>query len=372
MPALPREQENQPDILNWFISINGALTDAYSVQYRILDITGGLPGSQVFPAVSGDYEDVTTGAGHFSTGSYYAYDNANAEGWTPGVGEPLGTHRIEWRWKASAASPYQAGFEDFEVLPSSVGASADLYINLSDVRGAGIDSTIADDATVLASIELWQSMIERVTRQWFNPRTMVIKFDGTDSAMLPLGVPIISVDYLKLNNDPVALDPNYYRVYSSRGIPDDRRNPRIMLIGAYDDVDIYTAPIVNGILKFRKGRQNQELKGTFGFVEENGGPPPLIKRALLKLVVEKLTNPIYVPAGVTPPAPPPALISGFIQQEITDGHQRSYEMNRWTVNPRRPNSLMGFTNDPEIIEAIKLYRGPIGIATPAHPSHTSW
>ena len=46
MPTLARGQENTPSILNWFISINGVLTDAYEVGYQIYDITGGLPGTQ--------------------------------------------------------------------------------------------------------------------------------------------------------------------------------------------------------------------------------------------------------------------------------------------------------------------------------------
>lgn len=367
MPAISREQENTPALINWFISIGGVLTDAFLVEYRIFDIIGGLPGTQIFPTAP-DYEDVTSAPGKFGTGSYYAYDNTAGTGWTPGPAHPVGTHRIEWRWKASASSPAQAGFEDFEVLLQSVGGSADLYCTVADIRDAGLtDTATYPDADVLAAIELWQAFLERACRQWFNPRTIVLKFDGTDSDTLHFGVPIISIDHIKLNDNTEILDPNNYRVYAGRQYPDDRRNPRVKLRSMSDFPDIFTAPIVARSLRFRKGRQNQEVKGTFGFVEENGLTPKLIQRALCKLVIEKLTNPIPVPGG-SPAIPPPPIIAGALLEEVTDGHKRKYG-DTVTFTSRRPSPFQGITTDQEILDIIKMYRAPIGIATPAHPSH---
>lgn len=241
------------------------------------------------------------------------------------------------------------------------------YITVEDVRSAGFEA--GTDGELTAAIALWQSVLEQVCRQWFEPRELTIRFDGNDSAMLPLGVPIISVEYLKLNNDPVALDSNYYRVYNSRSYPDDRRNPRIVLNSLDDDVDIYTAPISAHSLKFRKGRQNQEIKGVFGFTEEDDSTPLPIKRALTKLVIEKLATPVYVAPGAEVPEPPPPILAGIIQEERTDGHAVVYS-DRFRVKERRPHVMMNFTQDPEILGIVKLYRAPIGVATPAHPSHT--
>lgn len=369
MPGIAREQENRTDLINWFISINGVLTDAFSVEYRIFDITGGLPGTQVFPLPAPTYEDVTAAPGHFSTGSYYAYDNTGGVGWTPGVAEAIGTHRIEWRWKATASSPFQAGFEDFEVLPSSVGSSADLYCSVADIRAEGLDAGVADDATVLASIELWQQFLERACRQWFNPRILVLGFDGTDSDTLHFGVPIIAIEYLRINDDVNNLDTNTYRVYSGRSYPDDRRNPRIKLRSLADFPDIYTSPIIAHDLKFIKGRQNQQIKGTFGFVEDDGTTPKLIRRALCKLVIEKLQAPLYSAPGGAPPLLPPPILAGALLEEVTDGHKRKYS-DAQQYSERRPSPYQGLTADQEILDIIKLYRAPIGIATPAHPSHT--
>jgi len=369
MPAIAREQENRIDLINWFISIGGVLTDAYQVQYRIFDISSGLPGTQIFPVTPGDYENVTTGPGHFSTGSYYAYDNTAGTGWTPLVTAVVGTHRVEWRWKATSSSPFQAGFEDFEVLNSSVGGTSDAYVTVQDIRDAGLLEADYSDDKVLASIELWQAMLERICRQWFNPRVLIINFDGTDSDTLHLGVPIIEIEYIKLNNGPVALDTDYYRVYNARSYPDDRRNPRIKLRNYQEYQDIYTAPLVWGDLRFRKGRQNQEVKGTFGFVEEDGLTPKPIKRALLKLVIEKLTRPIYTAPTIAPKLAPPPLLAGLLTEEWTDGHKLKYT-DTFKVKERRAVGFSGVTQDPEIIDILRMYRAPLGIATPAHPSHS--
>lgn len=367
MPALAREQENTKSILNWFITVNGILTDAHEVGFRIFDISGGLPGTQVFPTTPGDWEDVTVAPGNFSPGSYYAYDNVAGSGYTPGIAEPIGTHRIEWRWKISAGAPYQTDAEDFEVLVQSAGSSADTYIDVQDIRDAGLEVADFPDDVVLSSIELWQALLERACRQWFVPKTMVLSVDGTDSDALHFGVPIIAVDYIKLNRDTNELDEELYKVYNSTTYPDDRRNPRIKLVSPSEYKDIYTAPVRYGRLWFRKGRQNQEIKGTFGFVEADMSTPKLIKRALLKLVIEKLTKPVYVPSSSSAPVPPPPII-GNILEETTDGHKIKFGVAGAEVGKRSPY-MVGITDDQEIIEIIKMYKAPIGCATPAHQSY---
>jgi hypothetical protein len=365
MPALARGQENQTGIINWFITISGTLTDAFEVGFRILDITGGLPGAQVFPITVGDFETVTNAPGRFNVGSYHAYDNAGGVGWTPSITQTIGTHRVEWRWKSTALAPFQLGAEDFEVLVQAAGGSVDTYISIQDVRDAGLDVADFSDEEVLAAIEVWQSFLDRATRQWFIPKSIILSVDGTDSDAIHFGVPIIAIDYVRINNSTTNLESQLFKVYSAIRYPDDRRNPRIKLVNERD-LDIFTAPVLGRKLKFRKGRQNQEIKGTFGFTEDDGSVPRLIQRALLKLVIEKLTLPVYTPDPATAPVPPSPLVGNLIE-EWTDSHKRKYGHVGGEVSKRRPG-LSGITSDPEILDIIKLYRAPIGVATPAHPS----
>lgn len=367
MPALSRGQENTTSILNWFITVNSVPTDAYEVSYRIFDIASGLPGTQIFPTAAGTYEDVTNAPGKFGVGSYYAYDNTEAEGWTPELTATVGTHRIEWRWKITAASPYQAWYEDFEILVQSAGSSTDTYISISDVRDEGLLEADYSDAKVLSYIETWQSFLERACRQWFLPRSMTFLIDGTDSDALHFGVPIIDISYVKINGSTDELDTSLYKVYNRRDDFKDRWNPRIKLVNSVYRTDIYTSPDTGRRLIFRKGRQNQEVSGTFGFVEgTNKTTPHLIKRALLKLVIEKLTAPLYVAPGSTGGGGSSSIL-GNILEEVTDGHRIKYSQAGGGTKPGAIG-LRGITEDPEILQIIKLYRAPLGIATPANPS----
>lgn len=242
------------------------------------------------------------------------------------------------------------------------------YITLADVRAAGVTVGTASDAAVNAAIALWQQVIERYCRQWFDERPADFRVDGTDSDTIHLGIPIITLSALYINDDTSPLDPTLYRIYTRREMPDDDRwNPRIKIRSLNDFADIYTAPIGN-VQKFRKGRQNQRLVGTFGFTEADGSTPAAIKRALLKLVIQKVTTPLYVdPAGPPPPAPPPPIMSGIVAEEQTDGHMIRYA-NVFDVAPRRADNMMDVIQDPEIRGLLKLYRAPIAMAAPANPS----
>lgn len=246
--------------------------------------------------------------------------------------------------------------------------SSRFYIQLSDVRALGLDSVTFPDAVVTASIKLWQQFIERATRQWFYPLPLDLVLDGTDSDAIHFGVPCISISSLYINNSDTVLDPTYYAVYNNLTYPADRQNPRVKLIDTMEGWrDIFTAPTRDGRLRFRKGRQNQHITGVFGYVEADGSPPEMIKRALLKLVVEKLTNPIYVAPGALPPG---AMGSarGPITAEWTDTHKLSYAQAGGTVLAKAPG-LNGITDDQEILTIIKLYKAPLGVATPANPSY---
>jgi hypothetical protein len=214
------------------------------------------------------------------------------------------------------------------------------------------------DATVIAAIEMWQQFLERACRQWFNARSRIFSVDGNDSDTLHFGVPIISLEYLKINACTDALDVGLYKVYSGNTYPDDRGNPCIKLIGPDYQRDIFVAPVTSGRLKFRKGRQNQEVKGIFGYVESDGSTPKMIKRALLLLVTEKLVTPVVPSGGILP-------ILGSILSESTDGHSISYGSITDGFATRRPG-LSGMTQSLEVLDIIKLYRAPLGIATPAH------
>lgn len=238
---------------------------------------------------------------------------------------------------------------------------SDYYVTVQEIRDAGLADP-PSDAEVQSQIGLWQSFLERATRQWFRPINLELYVDGNDSDTLHFGIPIISIETLKINGDSTALDASYYKVYNADQYPIDKQNPRIKLVDTWaDQRDIFTASMRYGRTLFRKGRQNQYVKGVFGYLD-NGACPKLIKRALIKLVIEKMTNPI-VPGtgGVTPPP----VMGGQIIEEWVDGHKR-----KWAdTSTRKTYGLSGITSDQEILDIIRLYRAPIGLATPANWSY---
>lgn len=256
---------------------------------------------------------------------------------------------------------------DTGTLQITVDTTPFLYISVDDIRALGLDAATFPDSMVLAAIKTWQAFLERACRQWFYPLELELYLDGTDSDAIHFGVPVISVSEVRLNGDTAPLNPAYYQVYNSLTYPADRQNPRLKLIEQRtSNYDIFTAPIRDGKLRFRFGRKNQYIKGIFGYIEPDGSPPALIQRALAKLVVEKLTKPIYTPPGALPPAPPP-ILAGIVLEEWTDGHKIKYAQSGGELKPRAPG-LAGITDDQEILNIIKLYKAPIGVATPNNPS----
>jgi hypothetical protein len=239
------------------------------------------------------------------------------------------------------------------------------YTTLEAVRLAGITEAMASDDAVNTAILLWSQIWERMTKQWFEPREAVLEIDGTDSDTLHFPVAIIEVTEMFINNSSDALDPSLYRVYNKRGgteVTDDRWNPRIKLIRDEEHHDVYAAPLVNGTMKFRKGRQNQTITGTWGFVEADGSTPLGVERAVLLLVVEKLLNPIIPPST---PLPPMGGMTGVLVEEETDGHRQKWQAVGGPISTR-PGGLNGITQNPEVRDLRMLYRAPTHIATPAN------
>lgn len=366
MPALTRGEIS--DCANPKLDIftkdgSGVPVNVAELSFQIFEkvTTPGTP-IQVYPAVSGARQSVnlnacTTGD-RVDTGRYVAV-------YTVPLDAVIGTWEVRWYAKLTSGSTEQTFFEEFEVLSSATLGAADTYIAVSDVRAAGANANPPDDGTIQASICLWQQVLERVTRQWFRPITTSFYLDGTDSDTLHLPVPIISIDELRLNGSEDALDSGRYRVYDGIVLPDDRKNPRIKLIDSMEyKRDIYTAPDRYSRSRFFKGRQNQYVSGTFGYVEADGSTPLPIKRALLKLVLRDLGNPL-VP-GTSGLIPPP-LTSGVVSEEWTDGHKIKYQVSGGELKPRAPG-LSGLIDDPEVQMIVKLYKSPIAMATPANPS----
>lgn len=219
------------------------------------------------------------------------------------------------------------------------------YVTLQDVRDFGIGADIATDQQVSAAIVLWSQVIDRLTGQWFEPRSMTIRLDGSGRDTLHLPVPIISVSSLKVNGESTALATDRYTLYTSRTIPDDRLNPRIRLGGA-------GSYWTGGGPIYAVGFQNQTIAGIFGYVEDDLSTPEPIRYALMKLISEKLKNPPNAPEDLPPDEN--LGLQGPVIEETTDGHSRKW--GAVSVKATRPGLAAGITSDPEINAILLMYR----------------
>lgn len=226
------------------------------------------------------------------------------------------------------------------------------YATVADARKEGVPTSITDDV-IQPKLDRWSRFIDDATRQWFESRALTLDLDGNDSRVLFLPVPIIKLDSLYMNSDFTnVVDPKLYAAYSRKDAArDDRRNPMIKLAGA--GLGVFDAPDFRRGSMFVKGEQNQRLVGTFGFIEEDGTTPVLIKRAVLKLTIKELqgsgNGQLWNQVGNGPST------QGTVTSETTDGHSITY--NAFQYTPMKPG-LNGITNDAEVDNIIMLYRGP--------------
>jgi hypothetical protein len=343
---------------------SGVPVNVSEVSFQIFEkiSTPGTP-IQTFPLPAGTRESVDLNAcptgDRVDTGRYVAV-------YTVPLDALIGTWEIRWFTKLTPGSPEQTFAEEFEVLSSATAGAGDTYISVADVRAEGLNADPPSDATIQTSICVWQQILERCCRQWFRPIATEFLLDGTDSDTLHLSIPIISIDEIRLNDSETVLEEQWYRVYDGNLYPDDRKNPRIKLRGADGyHRDIYTSPNRYQRARFHKGRQNQFIKGTFGYVEPDGSTPEAIKRALMILVLKDVRDPLVPDPAST--LTPPSLISGIVQEEWTDGHSIVYQPSGGPLKSRRPG-LSGLIDDPAVQRIITLYKGPVGMATPANPT----
>lgn len=200
------------------------------------------------------------------------------------------------------------------------------YCTVQDIRDEGITPEQADDTRLATLIDLATAYIDRVTRQWFEPRAMTITLDGNGSETLLL--PVFPIEVVSVTVDGQVVTD--YKVYN-RFFPDDRRNPKI-----YRDAG------------WPEGRQNVSIQGTWGFVDKIGTQyttPAMIKQVAKRLVIREL--PLLGDAEGQEERKRARIVS-----ESTDGH--SYTLERLAAT-------LDLTGDPDIDGVLALFRAPIAI-----------
>lgn len=229
------------------------------------------------------------------------------------------------------------------------------YITLADVRAEGVTVAQASDAKVNTLIDTYQAMIETITRQWFEARTISWDFDGNGTTLTQWPVPIISVTNLYVNEDfTTAVDADDFKAYTGRGgtEPDDRPNPKVRLVTGEQSIFTGTGQISRFGPVFEVGEMNCRLEGSFGYTEQDGSTPEPIRYAHLKMVVQAAVKGPLAGAGLS--------AAGPVVEEESDRHRREF------ADPFVGSKLwpISGSGDVEVDLILSRYRAPMTIRAP--------
>lgn len=226
------------------------------------------------------------------------------------------------------------------------------YVSVDEVRAEGAPISYLD-ARIEARIAKWERIVERLTRNVFKVVDIgEITVDGNNYHVLHFNVPIVDVEYIKINNDTTELDADLYRVFNGKSSPaDDRYNPRIELKRRNASIFSATRSM------FAKG-YDQVIKARWGYVDPDPLlpntyiTPPQIKDAIIQCVLLDLDN--YWTKGMGGGS---SSVTSPIKREKTDMHEIEYQQTQ--------AALITWSNLPKnIYDELMLFRAPIAIGIP--------
>src|SRR4030066_1932031 len=105
MASLKQGQTLTKNELNVYYYVGGSLSDPYWATYTLYDSTSGTD------EVIGLPDRIPI---KFGTGSYFAQ-------WTVPDDEPVGLHKICWKYRESATSQTKEDIEEFQIIPLCAG-----------------------------------------------------------------------------------------------------------------------------------------------------------------------------------------------------------------------------------------------------------
>lgn len=261
--------------------------------------------------------------------------------WTVPALEPLGRHEIRWTLTL-ATGAVMRWCRVFDVVEAGQRSVARGYALVSDMRREGIGQKHSD-ARVAAEIASASKYIERVTRRWFEPRRLALDLDGSGHANMLLDHPVIGLESIQLSGETATLDLDTVKVYNRHiaGGEDDRSSPKLSFSGVGREYGQTSC----GPPCWRRGTQNVNVAGLFGYTDFDGSPtgetPELIRKATRLLVVR----------GIEPMT---SARRADAQSKSRLTGERTREQS-YTMSAGREGA---FTGDVEVDDIILMYCAP--------------
>lgn len=237
-----------------------------------------------------------------------------------------------WYYRLEEGGQILQKFEHVNIVEEAQAPGiGERYITIQDIRDEGISLADYSDDRVLEIIILAADYIDLMTGRWFEDLLKTMTLDGPGNKLMVFDVPIISISSIAIgdwNTTPAEIGDTTYKVYNR--IPEDHQSPKIRF---YE--------------KVKEGVMNVQIVGHFGYVDEDGNTPLLIKRAMKKMVLGSL--PLLSSDESEERTHEMKLI-----EERTDGH--SYKLSDLI-------SSGSITGDPEVDDIIQRFKRPIRIGS---------
>ena len=169
-----------------------------------------------------------------------------------------------------------------------------MYATVADLRDEGVTVAAASDTRLGRLCEEVSALIDRVTGQFFEPRTRTFRLSGRGAPTLELPVPVIrltrvQVEYETLAGSEAAPFPFVPGAVFELPLDAATLEVRGAPVG-YDYGGSFVA-LRHGLL-FPRGHGNVLLEGVWGFTEDDGSPegrtPLSIRRACMLLALRNL------------------------------------------------------------------------------------
>ncbi len=212
-----------------------------------------------------------------------------------------------------------------------------MYAAVADVRAEGVDASV-EDSRLQRLIDEATSTIDRVTRQFFEPRQMTLRLDGRGTPTIELPVPPVELTSIGVGTEGgFGLDPNALLIVGSPIGP------------GYGGARF---SLRHGLV-FPKGRGNVIAEGRWAYTEDDGTPdgrtPLAVKRACILLVLRGLH-----------PLADDAAFEARSRWRIIEERTRDQS---YRLDPNRGGGLL-LTGDPEVDALLTPYvrTSPLGAA----------
>lgn len=252
----------------------------------------------------------------------------------------------------------------YDATPIAIEAALRGYATIEDVRDQGYDISVYSDAKVQAAIGKATSFIEKICRQWFEPRFKRVVVDAEKIDQLWLKVPIIAIQEARIDEEVLDLDEfEIYNRHLTHGIvnPDDRANPRVAWGDGREPIDVRR---LYGGGRFPKARKSVTFLGVFGYTDigEDDFVGETAEGSQIPIAYGKTPDPIRFVATklairyMLPFEDAEAMTkaSKVISEKTRD---QSYTL----ATPSESEASYGFTGDTELDVILGMYLAPFDI-----------